>query len=369
MHETTTAFVGLDVHKNAIAVAIAKPGRAPARFLGTTPPTLASLRKALTALGAPRRVTVVYEAGPCGYRLARELCAEGYRCEVVAPAKIPRRPGERIKTDRRDALSLASFARAGELTAVMIPDARDEALRDLARAREDAVAARLKARQQLKAMLLRHGQRYTGKSSWTAAHERHLATIRFTHPAQNIAYAEYRKAVADTHERVERLTEALRAQATDWRLKPLLQAVSTLRGLQLVTAVTMLAELGDLRRFAHPKQLMSFLGLVPSEYSSGASRRLGPITKCGNAHVRRVLIEAAWTYRFPARISRELQVRQEGQPKVIRDIAWRAQLRLCTRYRRLQARGLHQNKICIAIARELTAFIWDIARHVPIEAR
>lgn len=366
MHETTAAFVGLDVHKDAIAVAVAEPGRAPARFLGTTPPTLASVRKALSHLGAPQRLSVVYEAGPCGYRLARELCAEGYDCEVVAPAKIPRRPGERIKTDRRDALSLASFARAGELTAVMIPDARDEAMRDLARAREDAVRARLKARQQLKAMLLRHGERYTGKSSWTAAHERHLATVRFAHPAQNAAYAEYRSAVRDSHERVERLTAALRAQVADWRLQPLLAAVCTLRGLELVTALTVLAELGDLRRFAHPKQLMSFLGLVPSEYSSGASRRLGAITKCGNAHVRRVLIEAAWTYRFPARLARELQIRQEGQPKIVRDIAWRAQLRLCTRYRRLQARGVHQNKICIAIARELTAFIWDIARHVPL---
>jgi transposase len=344
MQETTIAFVGLDVHKDAIAVAVAETGRAPARFLGTTPPSYASVRKALAQLGPPERLSIVYEAGPCGYRLARELCADGYRCEVVAPAKIPRRPGERIKTDRRDALSLASFARAAELTAVMIPDARDEAMRDLARTREDAVRARLKARQQLKAMRLRHGHRYTGKSSWTVAHERYLAGIRFAHPAQNIAFAEYRSAVRDAHERVERLTAALREQAADWRLQPLLAAVSTLRGLELVTAVTVLAELGDLRRFTHPKQLMSFLGLVPSEYSSGASRRLGAITKCGNAHLRRVLIEAAWTYRFPARISRELQVRQQGQPKAVRDIAWRAQLRLCTRYRRLQARGVHQTK-------------------------
>jgi transposase len=251
----------------------------------------------------------------------------------------------------------------------MIPDERDEAMRDLARTREDAVRARLKARQQLKAMLLRHGERYTGKSSWTAAHQRYLSEVHFTHPAQDIAFAEYRSAVCDAHERVERLTAALREQAADWRLQPLLAAVSTLRGLELVTAVTVLAELGDLRRFAHPKQLMSFLGLVPSEYSSGASRRLGAITKCGNAHVRRVLIEAAWTYRFPARLSRELQVRQEGQPKAVRDIAWRAQLRLCTRYRRLQARGVHQNKTCIAIARELTGFLWDIARHIQPATR
>ena len=339
MHENITAFVGLDVHKDTIAVAVAEPGRAAARFLGTTGPTLGPLEKALAHLGAPEQLWLVYEAGPCGYGLARQLSARGYHCEVVAPAKIPRRPGERIKTDRRDALSLASFARSAELTAVVIPDERDEAMRDLSRAREDAVRARLKARQQLKAMLLRHGHRYTGKSGWSAAHER-----------------------------VERLSGALREQANSWRLQPMLHALMTLRGLQLITAATVLAELGDLRRFAHPKQLMSFLGLVPSEYSSGQSRRLGAITKCGNAHIRRVLIEAAWTYRFPARISRDLQVRQKGQPQAVRDIAWKAQLRLCARYRRMQARSVHQNKTCVAITRELTGFIWDIARHVPLAA-
>jgi transposase len=368
MHDDITAFVGLDVHKDAIAVAVAEPGRAPARFLGTTGPTLDPLEKALAHVGTPARLWLVYEAGPCGYGLARHLNARGYHCDVVAPAKIPRRPGERIKTDRRDALTLASFARSAELTAVMIPDEIDEAMRDLARTREDGVQARLKARQQLKAMLLRHGLRYTGKTSWSAAHERYLATVRFAHPAQHIAFTEYRLAVHEAHERVERLSAALREQASSWRLRPLLNARMTLRGLQLITAVTILAELGDLRRFAHPKQLMSFLGLVPSEYSSGQSRRLGAITKCGNAHIRRVLIEAAWTYRCPARISRELQLRQEGQPKVVRDIAWKAQLRLCARYRRMHTRNVHQNKTCIAIARELTGFIWDIARHVPLAA-
>jgi transposase len=366
MHDNITAFVGLDVHKEAIAVAVAEAGRAPPRFVGTTGPTLGPLEKALTHLGSPEQLSVVYEAGPCGYGLARQLRERGYRCEVIAPAKVPRRPGERIKTDRRDALSLASFARSAELTAVLIPDERDEAMRDLARAREDAVRARLKARQQLKAMLLRHGHRYSGRSSWTDAHERYLAGVCFAHPAQHIAFAEYRIAVREAHERVERLTAALREQASSWRMQPLLAALMTLRGLELITAATVLAELGDLRRFAHPKQLMSFLGLVPSEYSSGLCRRLGAITKCGNAHIRRVLIEAAWTYRFPARLSEALQLRQQGQPQAVRDIAWRAQLRLCGRYRRLQARGLHQNKTCIAIARELAAFIWDIAQHVPV---
>jgi transposase len=192
--------------------------------------------------------------------------------------------------------------------------------------------------------------------------------VSFPHAAQQIAFTEYRLAVTAADEGVARLSGALHEPAGGWRMEPLIRALMTLRGVQFITAATLLAEVGDLRRFRHPKQLMSFLGLVPSEYSSGSSRHLGAITKCGNAHVRRVLIEAAWTYRYPARLSRELQIRQQGQPKAVRDIAWRAQLRLCARYRRMQARGLHQNKTCIAIARELTGFIWDVARHVAITA-
>jgi transposase len=366
MNEGITAFVGLDVHKESIAIAVAALGRAAPKFLGTTGPVLAEVEKALSHLGAPRELLIVYEAGPCGYGLARQLCARGYRCEVIAPTLIPRKAGDRIKTDRRDALALAHFARAGDLTAVTIPPEPDEAIRDLSRARQDAVRARLKARQQLKAMLLRHGVRYTGKSSWTAAHARFLAEVRFAHPAQNIAFVEYRSAVTEAHERVERIGAALREQVAQWRLQPVVGAMMTLRGIDLIAAVTLIAELGDLRRFEHPKRLMAFLGLVPSECSTGDSRSLGSITKAGNSHARRVLIEAAWAYRFPARIARELQLRNENQPRVLREIAWRAQLRLCQRYRRLSARGLHQNKICTAIARELAGFLWDLARQVTV---
>jgi transposase len=283
---------------------------------------------------------------------------------VVAPSKIPKKAGERIKTDRRDALKLASLARAGELTSVTIPDERDEAIRDLTRARVDAVRARLKARQQLQALLLRHGRRYTGKTAWTAAHERQLASISFSHAAQSIAFTEYRQAVSECDTRVRRLSEALAHEVESWRMQPVVGAVMTLRGLDLVAATTVVAELGDLKRFARPRELMGYLGLVPSEHTTGAKRRLGAITKTGNGHVRRVLVEAAWNYRFPARVSRALQVRQEHQPKAIREIAWRAQLRLGHRYRRLKARGLPHNKVCVAIARELAGFIWDIGRHV-----
>jgi len=362
-----TAYVGLDVHKDSIAVAVAAPGRAAPRFVGTTGPRLNELRKALSHLGQPGELHLAYEAGPCGYVLARELIERGYRCEVIAVAKTPRKPGERIKTDRRDALALARYLRAGELTPVTIPDARDEALRDLSRAREDAVRARLKARQQLNAMLLRHGLRYEGKSRWTRAHERYLGQVSFAHAAQNIAYAEYRAAVREASERVARFEACLREQVEGWRFAPVVRALMTLKGIDFIAAVTLLAELGDLTRFGHPKELMSYLGLVPSEYSTGESRRLGKITKTGNGHVRRVLIESAWCYRYSPRMSRDRVVRCEDQPQAIRDLAWKAQLRLCSRYRKLSARGVHQNKVCVAIARELAAFVWDVARQVPVE--
>ena len=366
MDDLITAYVGLDVHKESTAISVADPGRAAPRFVGTVGPQLRELLKVLRPLGPPAHVLVAYEAGPCGFGLARELLANGYRCEVIAVAKTPRRPGDRVKTDRRDSLSLARYLRSGELTPITIPDARDEAMRDLSRAREDAVRARLKARQQPKAMLLRLGVRYEGKTSWTAAHERHLSAVTFAYPAQDIAFAEYRIAVREAHERVERITASLREQAATWRFAPVVAALATLRGIDFVTAVTLVAELGDLGRFAHPKELMSYLGLVPSEYSTGETRAHGSITKTGNGHARRVLIESAWNYRFPARLSRDLEVRAEGQSKEIRDIAWRAQLRLCGRYRKLAARGMNKNKLCVAIARELSAFVWDAARHSAV---
>jgi transposase len=262
-------------------------------------------------------------------------------------------------------LLLARESRAGNLVPVVVPDERDEAVRDLSRTREDVLAARLRARQQMKALLLRHGHAYTGKSSWTAAHERTLSTIRLTYPAQEIAFVEYRAAIKDAHERLERITQGLREHSAQWRMSPLVQALMCLRGFDFVAAVTFVAEIGDPRRFTHPRALMAYLGLVPSEYSSGQTRHQGSITKTGNRHARRILVEAAWNYRHSARISRVLEVRQQGQPKIVRDISWRAQLRLTQRFRHLATgRHLPRNKVSVAIARELAGFIWDIARHV-----
>jgi transposase len=360
---TTTSFVGLDVHKDTIAIAAAQTGQESPRFIGTVGPQVAQLLKALGRLGPPEGLLVTYEAGPCGYKLARELREHAYTCQVIAPNKIPRPKGERLKTDRRDALTLARLARSGDLVEVLVPDERDEAIRDLSRAREDAVRARHKARQQLLALLLRNGHRYSDGHHWTAAHERYLAALKLPHPAQYTAFAEYLQAIHEGDARVNRLTEALREHTEHWRLKPLVCALMSLRGINFVAAVTLVAEVGDFSRFAHPREVMAFLGLIPSEFSSGEKHRQGEITKAGNGHARRILIEAAWNYRYPARLSRLLLTRQEGQPKAIRDIAWAAQLRLTRRYARLRSRKLHQNKVCVAIARELAGFIWDIARH------
>lgn len=367
MNKHITLHVGLDVHKDSIAVAVAERDRR-ARFIGTIGPQVSELLKVLEHLGSAARMQIIYEAGPCGYSWVRALRRRGYRCDVIAPAKVARRPGDRIKTDRRDALHLAEQSLAGALTAIWVLEEADEAIRDLSRAREDAVRARLKARQQLQAMLLRYGHRYSGKTRWTAAHERYLAQRSFAYAAQELAWVEYRQAVSESQQRVERMTAALREQVQNWRMQPVVAAVMTLRGIDLVAAATLIAELGDLRRFAHPRELMSFLGLVPSEHTSGNSRRLGAITRTGNSHARRMLVEAAWNYRFPARISGALQRRQEDQPQAVREIAWQAQVRLSRRYRALKARQISHNKICVAVARELSGFVWAIARQVEVSA-
>ena len=293
------------------------------------------------------------------------MSTRGHECVVVAPSLIPKRPGDRVKTDRRDAASLARLHRAGELTAVWVPDPGHEAMRDLVRARLDAMRALRRARQQLSGFLLRQGCHY-GRAAWTKLHHRWLAGLKFTQAVHHLVLEDYIAAVETAAARRDRLTTQIAAMLADWTLAPVVAALQTMRGMALVNAVTLIAELGDLSRFANPRQLMAYLGLVPSEHSSGASIKRGGLTKAGNSAARRLLIEAAWCYRFPARISRELRLRQEAQPKAIREIAWKAQTRLCTRYRKLARTGKPANVVTAAIARELAGFVWAIARQVPV---
>jgi transposase len=290
------------------------------------------------------------------------LSARGHECVVVAPSLIPKRAGDRVKTDRRDADSLARLHRAGELTAVWVPDAGHEAMRDLVRARATAVRVLGKARQHLQGFLLRHERVYRGARAWTLAYRRWLTTVRFEHPAQQIVLQDYIHAVQAAEVRRDRLTGQIEELLPNWSMAPVVAALQAMRGIALVVAVTVVAEVGDFRRFANPRQLMAYLGLVPSEHSSGSSVRRGGITKAGNALARRVLIEGAWTYRMSARVSRKIHDRLEPLPTAIRDLAWKAQVRLCARYRRLAAAGKPKVVVTTAIAREMVGFIWAIAR-------
>jgi len=361
MDERIKFFVGLDVHKDSTVVAACESGREPARFVGTMGPDVAALLKLLAKAGDPAQVSVVYEAGPTGYGLYRELCRRGYRAQIVAPSLIPRRAGQRVKNDRRDCIRLAELSRAGELKAIWVPDQAHEAMRNLWRAREDAVGMRLKARQQLQAFLLRQGRRYPGRTNWTKSHERWIAGQRFEHDGDRIALAEYQLAAQAAEQRVQRLTTALREAAQGWRFEPVVAALRALRGIDTVGAIGLVTEIGDIGRFSGARQLMGYLGLVPSEHSSGNSIRRGSITKTGNAHARRLLTEAAWSYRFPARMSQQLRQRSSDLPEAVRHHAWKAQQRLCGRFARLSSRGVQVNKVCVAVARELAGFVWAIA--------
>ena len=364
--ERHAAYVGLDVHKETIAVAVAEPGRAAPVYRGEIANRPKSVQKWLGKLSesyAGGLLAFCYEAGPCGYVLYRHILASGHDCQVVAPSRIPKAPGERLKTDRRDALKLARLLRSGDLKAVWVPDQEQEMMRDLSRARDDMKGQERKARQQLNAFVLRHGHPWPrGKSRWTQAHYNWLESLRFERPWQQLTLQEYIDAAKAASERVAQLSAHLMRALPEWSLAPVVDSLIALRGVDKLAAIVLLAELGDISRFDSPKELMGFLGLVPSEHSSGARRRQGAITRTGNGHARRILVESAWSYRFPARQTMHLKRKAVNASESAKKIAWAAQKRLCGRYRTLTRAGKNTKLVCVAIARELAGFIWDIVR-------
>jgi transposase len=358
-------YVGLDVHKETIVVAIANAGRGEAMQYGeihNNAEAIQKLAKKMSAQGA--QVLFCYEAGPCGYGIYWQLKGLGHDCMVVAPSLIPRKAGDRIKTDRRDAVTLARLCRAGELTAVWVPDKEQEAVRDLTRAREDMKKMEQHARQQLGAFLLRHNKKYSGKSAWTQGHFRWMERLRFEHPSQQIVFQEYVDMVKHAQSRLQAIGQQMIAVLERWSMRDVVTALMALRGVDLITAMTVVTEIGDISRFESARQLMAYIGLVPSEHSSGQKQKRGGITKSGNGHVRRVLVEAGWHYRFPARKTAFLQRRAEKTSEEVQEIAWKAQKRLCMRYRHLLGKGKLKVEVCTAVARELAGFIWAIACEV-----
>jgi len=359
---STIKHVGLDDHKDSICVAVADGDGGDVRAYGRIDHTPDQVGKLLTTLAAGgHKLVCWYEAGACGYGLYRQIIEAGHQCHVVAPSLTPRRAGDRIKTDHRDSVALARLGRAGELTPVWVPDESQEAMRDLTRLREDATKALRQARQQLNAFLLRHGRRYTdGSQKWTQTFSRWLDGQSFDHPVQQVVFAEYVQAEASAASRVAVIEKQMHKALAKWSLRPVIQALRALRGVDTVAAMTLIAELGDLRRFDSPRQLMAYLGLVPMEHSSGNATRRGGITKTGNGHARRILIESAWSYRYHARMTHHLKRKAADAPQVAQDIAWKAQQRLCKRYRALGEKGKLKVQVCTAIARELSGFVWAI---------
>ncbi len=359
-------YVGLDVHKASINVAMILPGSKQVDEqwqLANETRSRARMVRKLKRIGGDQ-VHICYEAGPCGYALQRELRDTGLVCVVIAPSLIPAKPGERVKTDPRDARKLVELFRAGLLTEVHPPTPEEEAVRDLTRAREDASKDLLSARHRLSKMLLRHGYRYGQGCNWTQRHRAWIKSIRFEFREQQEVFDNYLLAVEQIEERLKHLGQRLEALAEDERYAERVGWLCCLRGVDIVTAMTILAELHDISRFQNPRELMSYLGLTPSEHSSGGRTRRGSITKAGNAHVRRVLVEAAWNYRHRPAVSAHLAQRRRGQPVEIIAIADRAQQRLHKRYYRMkEAHRKHHNVVTVAVARELTGFIWNILQH------
>jgi transposase len=363
--EQPTRFIGMDVHKDTIVVAVTATGEVgKGTAYGTFPNTTAAVDKLVKRLrqAGSGPLKFCYEAGPCGYGVHRTLTKLGEDCVVVAPSMIPRKSGDRQKNDKRDAASLAVLHRGGLLTAVWVPDAAHEAMRDLIRARLAAVRSVRTARQQLSAFLLRHERIYPdGRPSWTKAHRGWLADQHFAQPAQQIVLEENIEAVRLGEQRRDRVDGYLRAQIPTWSLFPLVRNLCALRGLDAIAGAGLAAAIGDPSRFASAPDFMAYLGLVPSEHSTGSKRRIGAITKAGDVHARTLLIEAAHSYRFPARVTRYKLAAIDGLPEAVRAIAWKAQTRLCHRYRQMMTKGKLKQVVVTAIARELAGFVWAIS--------
>jgi transposase len=366
VEQHTDVFVGLDVAKARHAVAIAEDGRSgEIRYFGEIDANAESVRRLAAKLAKRHgKLHFCYEAGPTGYGLYRQLTQLGHRCSVIAPSLIPRKPGDRIKTNRRDAQQLARLLRAGELTEVWVPDEAHEAIRDLVRVRDAAVIDLRRKRQTISSMMLRLGRIYPGKKTWGVRHMNWLNTQRFDHSAHGLVLQELLLAARHAKERLERADDAIIEFLPTWSLAPVVGALQALRGIGLISAVIIMAEIGDLCRFDNPRQLMGYLGLVPGERSTGESvRRLG-ITKAGNGRVRRALIESAWTYRHLPRTGPAKLVVQQHLPPAIKDIAAKAQTRLCARYRALSGKGKKPTVTVAALARELSGFVWAIGKEV-----
>ena len=361
----TLKFVGLDVSKEKIAVAVAEEGREEPRYYGLIPNTPEAIRKLVKKLGNPDVLRMCYEAGPTGYPLYRQLISLGVHCEVIAPSLIPKRAGDRIKTDRRDAIRLAQLYRAGELTSIYVPTKEDEALRDLVRAREDAKEDELRTKHRLTKFLLRHNiHPPSGINKWTVKYFRWLDTLKFESAALRVTFQEYYHQLKEIKQRISRFDEEIKLHATEGIQAPKIEALQALRGVALITATSIVAEVGSFKRFPTAKHFMAYVGLIPSESSSGDKRRQGEITKTGNRHVRRLLIESAWSYRYQPAVKGNLKRRQDGVSPTIQRISWKAQNRLHTRYFRLLSRGKERGKAITAVARELAGFIWAIMQEV-----